>query len=97
MQCSNLLLEVKSTIQYYLLLYILVGDIKGDRLVGEKGVAYFIKTMISIFEAYFCFVWYHRVLERQKDVLCDFIFLDKGLCTNHVDRIQGIFDPPPPL
>ena len=24
------------------------------------------------------------------------IFIDKGLCTNHVDRTWGIFDPPPP-
>ena len=22
---------------------------------------------------------------------------NKGLCTNHVDRIWGIFDPPPPF
>ena len=28
--------------------------------------------------------------------ICDFKFFVKGVCTNHVDRILGNFDPPPP-
>ena len=28
--------------------------------------------------------------------ICDFKFFVKGVCTNHVDRILGNFDPPFP-
>ena len=42
-----------------------------------------------------------KTREYSKNYDCQRHFFEKGrhwgLCTNHVDRIWGIFDPPPPF